>query len=69
MYRVTCTSINSLPTNLTADNRTFTVLLNNLPPYTTYTCCVEALYTDNEANSDECVLVTTPEGRKSFKIL
>ena len=48
----------------TVDNATFSSTASALSPFTTYTCCVEAIYAEATGNSVACSTTTTLEGSK-----
>ena len=64
--RLTCNSTRSSTVLQTQDNSTFNLIANNLYPYTNYSCCVEAQYTDETENANVCATVATLEGCKSL---
>lgn len=68
LRRLTCNSTRSSHLIQTQNNSTFNLIVNNLYPFTNYTCCVEAQYTDEVENALVCTSVTTLEGGK-FKFL
>jgi hypothetical protein len=53
-------------TALTVDSSTYSLTASSLSPYTTYTCCVEAIYTDSSENSMACDTITTLEGGELY---
>ena len=67
--RLTCNSTRSNTILQTQDNSTFNLIVNNLYPYTNYSCCIEAQYTDETENANVCATVTTLEGCKSILFL
>lgn len=42
--------------------QTFTQVLQSLTPFSNYTCCVEAIYTDQGENAEVCRTTSTLEG-------
>ena len=51
-------------TAVTVNSSTYSLTASSVSPYTTYTCCVEAIYTDVSENSMACDTITTMEGGK-----
>ena len=64
LSRLTCNSTRSNTVSQTQDNSTFNLLVTNLYPYTNYSCCIEAQYTDETENANACATVATLEGCK-----